>query len=416
MFNKKLKVLLSLFTTLALMTTVCFATDTATPTSDDNNQVEATSNESKIQPKTTSENENPDGAVVTGEEGENENENENGEDVSSNLNQPTETINGDIYRSGNDIQISEAVNGNVFVTAKNTVTITGQIAGDLFVVANIVNIDGAQIYGNVFALANTITLNGLIYDLYSICNNLEVQFNGTTYRDLRAICDKATLNGVVGGNVNISAAKSLELQDDCVIYQNLNYSTKNQLDISKDLVQGEINYTQLDATSNNIMSYVMSFALVLVFTLVVWLVVTFLAPKFTEKFTKAGKNRPVASLLFGLLTLIVVPIVSLLLMITIIGAPVGLILFALYALVISISIPMASISLANILSNVLADKVKFLTKAKNILSVIIVTFVLWLITLIPYVGGVVTLLAVIYGLGMFTLSVLNKVEKKAKAE
>lgn len=413
MFNKKLKVLLSLFTTLALMTTVCFATDTATPTSDTDSQIQATSNdESKIQPKTTTENENPDGAVVTGEEG----ENENGEDVNSNLNQPTETINGDIYRSGDDIQISEAVNGNVFVAAKKAVTITGQIAGDLFVIADIVNIDGAQIYGNVFVLANTVTLNGLIYDLYGVCDTLEVQFNGTTYRDLRAICDKATLNGVVGGNVNISAAKSLELQDDCVIYQNLNYSTKNQLDINKDLVQGEINYTQLDDTSNNIMSYVMSFALVLVFTLVVWLVVTFLAPKFTEKFTKAGKNRPVASLLFGLLTLIVVPIVSLLLMITIIGAPVGLILFALYALVISISIPMASISLAHILSNVLADKVKFLTKAKNILSVIIVTFVLWLITLIPYVGGVVTLLAVIYGLGMFTLSILNKIEKKAKAE
>ena len=400
MSRKSLKILLVLVTILSLISTFSLATD-------DTNSAEATSSN--------------DEAVVTSDESgtaaiSDENSAENGETASDGTNKTTSSTeastNHDVYLSGDSITIGsgETVNGNAFVCAK-TVTINGQIGGDLFVIADTLNIDGGQIYGNVFALSQSITLNGLIYDFYAACVTLTMGYDGVAYRDLKVNCDNATINGVVGKNINISAKTSLSLDSDCIVYGDLNYSTASEITVADGLVKGTVNFDKLAPTSSaGILGYVMAGLTLLVYVLVIWLLMSKLAPKFYDKVTKMPVKKLLVSILVGLVAMIVVPLVSIALFFTVIGIPVAFALIAVFAIILAISFATVSINLAN----KLASKVKVLAKFNNLFAVIIVTLVLWLITLIPYVGPIVNMLLVLCGLGMVLANIISKNKKSVE--
>ena len=116
------------------------------------------------------------------------------------------------------------------------------------------------------------------------------------------------------------------------------------------------------------------------------------------------------SILVGLVAMIVVPLVSIALFFTVIGIPVAFALIAVFAIILAISFATVSINLAN----KLASKVKVLAKFNNLFAVIIVTLVLWLITLIPYVGPIVNMLLVLCGLGMVLANIISKNKKSVE--
>lgn len=399
MSRKSLKILLVLVTILSLISTFSFATDETAV--DDTNTPTTTSEEN-----TTSTDEN---GTTEGTEG------TEGTDTSDDDTTSQEaSTNHDLYAAGDSVTIdaSETVNGNAFVFG-DTVTVNGQIGGDLFVVANTLNIDGGQIYGNVFAMANTITLNGLIYDLYAVCDTLNVAYDGLTYRDLKVTCNTASINGVIGKDVNIEARKSLTIESDCYIYGNLNYSAQSEIAVADGLVMGDINYSDLSVTSSSgsVLGYLISLLTILVFTLVVWLVASKLAPKFYGRLTSMEPKKMALSILIGLLAIIITPIIIMLLMMTVIGMPVALSLLAIYMIAVVLSFAMAVMGIAA----KLAQKVKSLAKLNNLLAVIIVTIVLWALSLIPYAGPVIFFIVILTGFGMLILSVLNKKEKLEEA-
>jgi hypothetical protein len=75
----------------------------------------------------------------------------------------------------------------------------------------------------------------------------------------------------------------------------------------------------------------------MVAALVLGLVMTLLAPRLVDRVTRAMVERPGASLGWGILVAILTPIVAVLVMVTIIGIPVGLITLALWALAVLLS-------------------------------------------------------------------------------
>ena len=392
MSKKSLRIVLILITILSLISTFSLATDTANT------------------PVTTSE----DTATTDVKpEGEATTDGATGENLTTGETAPTEaSTNHDLYLIQDEVKITdtETVNGNAFIIA-DTVTINGQIGGDLFVMATTLNIDGGQIYGNVFAIAENITLNGLIYDLYGKCDTLTMSYDGVAYRDLKVSCDKASINGVVGKDINIDT-KSLSLESDCLIYGNLIYSAPSEIEIAEGLVTGEVNYTKASVLgSTSIMELVISLLTALVYTLVIWFLISKLSPKFYGKVAEMKPKKMVAALIAGLIALIVVPIVAILLIITLVGIPVGLTLLAIYALVISIAFALTTI----VLANKLASKAKALVKYNNLFAVILVAIVLWALKLIPVVGGIISFLITLCGLGIFVLTFKKEKPKQIEA-
>lgn len=386
MSRKSLKILLVLVTILSLISTFSLATDATPVTTSDEGQLISTDGNEAVEGDSTSE--------------------ETTDTTTSGSS--TADINNDLYLAESEVTISDTVNGNVFAFA-DTITVTGQIGGDLFAIASTINIDGGQIYGNVFAIANNITLNGLIYDLYATCDTLNVAYDGVAYRDLKVNCNTASINGVIGKNLNITTASALTLESDCVIYGDLNYTALNEIEIGEGVVTGTVNYEKLgtNGSEKGVMAYVLPLLALLVYTLVIWLLMSKLAPKFYEKVTTTTPKKMLLALLVGLLALIVIPIVSLLLVYTIVGLPIAFALMVVYGLILAISFVMTVIALAGKLAN----KVKVLAKLNNLFAVIIITLVLWALSLIPYVGIIVLFLVVLCGFGMFLMSIINKKDK-----
>lgn len=333
------------------------------------------------------------------------------------------STNHDVYITEDEVKIEadETINGNAFIIGK-TVTITGQIGGDLFVLADTLNLDGGQVYGNIFVCADTVTLNGLVYDLYGICKTLTISYDCVAYRDIKAVCDEASINGVIGKDVNLTAGKSFNLEDDCVIYGNLNYYAPNKVEVKEDLVKGENNYmglsmfpnvssiiNDLKASSQNksVGDYVIAALVTLVFALVVWFAMVKFAPKFHEKLNNVSVKQMLWAILVGFIALIVVPIVSVLLMFTVVGVTVGLLLLTLYFVALSL----APVVIAIALAKPLANGVPALSKFNNIFAVILVTIALWAIGLIPYAGPVVQIVAMLCGFGLLLKLLVNKKEK-----
>lgn len=125
-------------------------------------------------------------------------------------------------------------------------------------------------------------------------------------------------------------------------------------------------------------------------TLVLGLVLLLLAPRLDAASVRALRGRPGTTIGFGLLLLVLLPIVAVLLFVTIVGIPLGLFLLLALALVYSIGYVVGTLALGRLgIKETTSRYLAFLT----------VWGVLRLIALIPFVGGLAWLVVTVLGLG-----------------
>lgn len=332
---------------------------------------------------------------------------------------------GDVYLTGDEITIDYVVDGNLFVMA-NKVTISSQIGGDAFIIANDIIVEnGGYIFSNLFALAPNITISGVVYDLYAYANN--IQINNYIFRDARAIANNFKLAGTIGRNayLNIDNMEVISIKDDQnnvtsqgSIKGDLNYSSKQELEIQDGTVSGDINYTQLKTSSPSIQTYLLSIGGFLVTVLIIWLIGLWLAPKFLERTNLVLTKKLPSTIALGIFTPIVLIIALVILLLLNITSSVSLLGLALLFVACAISSSIFVIAVNNIICNKLNVE-KTIVK----LGFLIITgAVLWLIALIPFVGRVISTIAAILGLGILINAILphnrnlSGTETKVKAE
>lgn len=389
MLKKKSRILLSVLFVVLLLTSVCFATedtalidDTAVVTSDTNNTQEV-------------------------------------DTTSSTAN----WVNTDLYLAEDKVTIDKVVDGNAFVAAKE-VTITGEIGGDLFVVADKVNIEGGYVYSSLFVCANEITINGVVYDVYAISNNFNLESNGFIYRDLKVTGSNINLSGKIRRDAYISA-KSLTLneQSGAIVYGNLEYSTPSEITIPEGAVSGNVKYNV--STSNTgketsvasiILGYVSEAIQALLLTFVLTAILLWLTPKFVNRVGNMSVGKSFASLGIGVVTPVVLVIVALLLAISVVG-----IKMLLPATFIFIAFSLIATSITSIFFGKLFTRLlKTDSKVKFVLFTLLSNLVLWLLTKIPFVGGFIGFLVYAFGIGTLLVNIVCKkepiVEKTEKAQ
>ncbi len=320
-----------------------------------------------------------------------------------------EMLQNDLFLFDTTVDYKRIVDGNAYIMG-NDITFNSVVGGDVFIAGNTVTIGSdALIYGNLYVLANTLTIDGYVYggDLYGACSEIIINEKGAVNRDIRVTANKLTLNGGIGRNAYIAAGE-ISLGEGAKIYGNLNYSSKEAIQIPDGVVKGSIDYSEknIDAENNTnpVLSYLMSFVYSLVVTVALLGIIILIAPKFLNKLENVEINKILPTLGLGLAGLVLPVIASIVLIITYIGGPIGFLVLAVWALLVfMLSIPIATIGIAGIIAN----KVEPLKKAHNIFAVIITALVIWAVGLIPYVGGIVTCLVSIYGLGLIVRNILN---------
>ena len=352
-----------------------------------------------------------------------------GEATAISAEQGTSSINtqnykeGDVYLTGDEITIDYIVDGNLFVMA-NKVTINSQIGGDAFIIANdLVVGENGYIFSNLFALAPNITIGGVVYDLYAYSNNIQV--NNYIFRDARAIANNFTLAGTIGRNayLNVDNIEVISNKDDQnnvtsqgSIKGDLNYSSKQELEIQDGIVSGDVNFTQLKTSSPSIQTYLLSIGRFLVTLLIIWLLCLWLAPKFLERTNLVLTKKLPSTIALGILTPIALVIAFVILLLLNITSSVSLLGLALLFIACAISSSIFVIAVNNIICN----KLKVEKTIGKFGILIITAAVLWLIALIPFVGRIISTIAAILGLGILINAILphnrNILETDQKAE
>lgn len=319
------------------------------------------------------------------------------------------TVHNDLFMANSTATtVEDIVEGNAFIYGTD-VTIKGEIRGDLFVAANSVTIDkSAVVTGNLFVYGSEVNIKGSVNNVYGFSAKFNIENGGRVNRDINVFANELHLEGYVARNVN-AYVSSIVLPENAqnVIGGNLNYSASSDQNIPQEAVNGDIKYTASNTTPTNeeiISSYVSNLLTVLAYAFVVIFIAAFFMPNFKDKVSYALEKRPFVTAGIGILSIVVIPILAVIFIISGILAYAGIALIGVYALVLSISISILSIAVGNYLTN----KCKNKTKGKFILLSLLSVIVIWLLQLIPVFGGWMSLFTYVFGLGLFVFAFFTK--------
>ena len=324
--------------------------------------------------------------------------------------------NSDVYLMGDNVTIDYVVDGNLFVMA-DTVTINSKIGGDAFIMAKTINVgDQAYIFSNLFAMADSIDIKGVVYDVYALAQNFTVS-NGYIYRDAKLCCNTININGTIGRNAFVSCSNinfNTDENDKGIIYGDLTYSTPSELSFDKNIVNGNVTYKAPKVSPEKsvreiVASYISDLGAFLAFVIIIWLVCLWLAPKFLNDTNNFVGKKTLNVLGTGLLTLIAVPIACIILLLLQLTAGISLLTVAIYILALIVAKSIFTI----VANNYLCSKLN-INKNTGIFGMLIVSGVIvWVISELPYVGGIVSFIISVLGLGVLVSAILPEKAKKA---
>ena len=321
----------------------------------------------------------------------------------------------DVYLMGDNVTIDYIVDGNLFVMA-DTVTINSKIGGDAFIMAKTINVgEQAYIFNNLFAMAESIDVKGVVYDVYSLAQNFTIS-GGYIYRDAKLACETLNINGAIGRNAFVSCSNinfNTNENTKGIIYGDLTYSTPSELSFDKTVVNGSVTYKAPKISPEKsvreiVADYIFDLGAFLAFVLIIWLACLLIAPKFLNDTNKFVGKKTLNVLGTGLLTLIAVPIACVILLLLQLTAGISLLAVALYVLALVVAKSIFTI----VANNYLCSKLN-INKNTGIFGMLIVSgIIVWVISELPYVGGIASFVIVVLGLGVLVSAILPKKAKK----
>ena len=349
------------------------------------------------------------------------------------------------------INKSSYIYGNVFILTDKFVLNPGcEIKGDLYICATEVHLEqNSKIDGNVFIASTSLSLNGKISgNLYANVESFDMQYFGFIDRDLLLNAGNANINGYINRNSFIEAtnittndkfinkgifnitdasnltfsgeisgnatinSKSITLKNKendtnltCKILGDLSYSSNEEIEIPEGVVLKEVkysNYKNINSKTilSNILYYIFNIIGLLIVVCIIYVLIHKFTPKYLDKFSNITGLTLLKNLGIGLGFLILIPIISILLLVSNVGSILGIILLLIYIILLLIAKPMFIISIATFAKN------KCTKKLNIYLYILGITVILSLIYLIPYIGFIVSILVNLSGFGMITKSLI----------
>ncbi|CAD5265290.1 MULTISPECIES: hypothetical protein [unclassified Imperialibacter] len=318
-----------------------------------------------------------------------------------------DTISQDILAAGGEIFFNGYV-GDDIRCAGGTISISGNIAGDLVVAGGTVAIDDKVVVdGNLFTSGGEITLNGEVAGILKSASG-KLTLNGSVGGDIDCRGGDIIINGPAGGNA-ILAATTLELGPDASFAGNVNYwNEAGHLDF-QNTVQGTATFDPSLEIEDGKWEY-LGFASVLMViwylgtALVMILLIRYLFSNTLNKAAATAKESSLNSLGLGFLFLIGVPVAIVLSMVTLIGAPIGVLALTAYLTVVLLATVIVSIVLAYWLNQ---TYYKSAWKSGKVALVAFGLFILLkFISITPFVGplSMLLLMCVVFGAILLTVS------------
>ncbi|RJN32870.1 hypothetical protein [Nesterenkonia natronophila] len=305
----------------------------------------------------------------------------------------SEDIQGDVYVAGRSVNVSGDVSGDI-IAAAQTITITGDIDGNVRLAAQDVFISGdIGRSASVFAAALNLTGEGSVgEDLVGAAG--EVEIGGDIGRDLVASVDALTIGGTVGRDVTYYSNREAAVADGSV-----NGSVER------------IAATPAPERESSPGGMFLVWLFGLLYALVALSLITLLAgllfPGRLTRVTDQLMRSPWKALLVGFIASIAVPVVLVILLITIIGAPLGLV-----GILIWLLLTLATF----IYGSYFIGRLIFRGAQRPALKAVVGGVILITALHVPWLNIAVWLAMVLFGLGAQLLDFYDKWPRKTHRE
>ncbi len=310
------------------------------------------------------------------------------------------TVRGDVYCAGQNINISGTIEGDL-ICAGQSITVTGKIMGSARIVGQTINLDGPVTHSLTAMGQNLIvTANAVINDDATVYGST-VQIDGKVGRDLVGGGQNVTVSGNVDRNANVTSDKPV-LTNGGRVGGNLQYTSRNQVEVTKGAtVAGKTerhepqqgNSQQSD--QNGWVARMWGVGYWLLAFLLMGLVLAGLAPRTYKTAYRHMIKQGGWALLAGLMALVLTPIVAVALAITVIGIPLGVAFGMLWIVALAFSFVYSGYSFGAWIADQASWKLKWPMATSLVLGLVLLALVM----MIPIVGGLVTFLALVWGLG-----------------
>ncbi len=335
--------------------------------------------------------------------------------------------NGDFFATGGSVEISGTVNGDVYLFAEQVI-IDGIINGDLLGAVGSIDISG-EIQHNCRIVGGQVLISGKVGKNVTLAaGNVQLLSSATIGRNLVAVAGNIDLGANVGYDATIIASNlrissnirndllahigHLRLTSRGVIGRNLEYRSNSPAWIENgatiggtttyhpsfvhELVKGT--WIQSLMVGSKIIAILMNF----LYTFVIGVILIKIFPKNLESAIYELKKRPFKALTYGIMLLILLPLASLLMLMTILAIPFALTLIALNI----IGFYTAKVYCIFWASNWIFGKLHL--KINRLLAYFLTLVVYFCLTPIPIFGTILAFAFMLLGVGAGVLSQTRK--------
>lgn len=321
----------------------------------------------------------------------------------------------DLYKMDQNVTITETIDGNVYVMAQSLKIESALIFGNLYVMAEEVEINDSNINGSIYVLGQKININCSTNDMYVYGNNVKFGTETKILRDMKIICSSLDFNGNVGRNIYANVG-NIKLGNEAIVGGKLEYSSEKEIDNIDNSKIANVKYNEKNNEEKvvedkvNIGEIIINILSLIFKTLIIVLMIVLLE----NNFNKIKRSDSIAKDFLkntgkGFLFLILVPIISILFIISIIGTGLGFVIIALYIIALYFSVSIASIEIAKRI----LDKKQIEIKRTNLIGLSIgIVIVTKLLGYIPFIGSLIKFVIVLIGLGMTFSLIFQKVKKE----
>lgn len=326
------------------------------------------------------------------------------------------TVKGDLICGGQQVTVSGTVEGDILCGAQS-ITVTGHVTGNIRSAAQTISVTG-KVDGSVTIAAMTATLgsDGVVGRDLTVVGQ-DVVLDGTVTRDTQVGSATFNTSGKLGRDLNVEAS-AVTLNDKTTVGGNFAYVSKEDASVANGAhITGKTTHRQppknaQTPTALSVSAFLSALALGFASFLLLGLAMLGASPRLMAATSHAITKSPLGTIGVGLLALIVPPIAGLTLFITVIGIPLAFVIFLSWLVAIIMALSVSS----HALGRLIVSKLKWEEKWPNFAALVVGVFILFLLALVPYIGGYVMFAALLWGLGGLTYAAVSQRRVTGKME
>ncbi len=305
-------------------------------------------------------------------------------------------------QTGGTVVVAENETVDGLSTVAGSVEVHGTVNGDLTAVGGDIRIPG-NVTGNVTAVGGSTTLSGDVGGAMSAFGgSVQVAENASIGRWFETGAGDATVDGTVGEDVRVQS-ETLVVGPTAEIGGNLEHATQS-LSLANDAsIAGEIRsvdsieFTQMVPMRPSLPSW--AFPLYgFVINVVLGAILLLLFPEFSLGIADRVRANPLFALLIGALTVFVTPILLGLLAVTVIGIPLAVLGLLIFLIVLWAGTVYGGFAIG-------AAILAAFDVTNRWAYLVVGLFVVFLLSLIPFIGGFIYFVVTLLGVGALVLGV-----------